>query len=62
MLGSNEKKILESEKKPIFKMAKSVVTSRVLKKGHKLNADDLTIKSPGGGLPPYKLEELVGKI
>ena len=62
MLGSSEKKFLESEKKPIFKMAKSIVTNKSLKKGHELTADDLTIKSPGGGLPPYKLESLVGKI
>ena len=62
MLGSSEKKILENEKKPIFKMEKSVVTNKPLKKGHKLTVDDLEIKSPGGGLPPYKLESLVGKI
>ena len=43
-------------------MAKSIVTNKPLKKGHKLNFEDLNIKSPGGGLPPYKLESLVGKI
>ena len=43
-------------------MAKSVVTSKPLKKGHKLKISDLTIKSPGGGLPPYKLESLAGKV
>ena len=62
MLGNSEKRILESEKKPIFKMAKSVVTNKSLKRGHKLKINDLTIKSPGGGLPPYKLESLVGKV
>lgn len=62
MLGSGEKKVLESEKKPIFKMTKSIVTNKSLKKGHELTVDDLTIKSPGGGLPPYKLESLIGKI
>lgn len=62
MLGNSEKKVLESEKKPIFKMAKSIVTSKSLKKGHKIKISDLVIKSPGGGLPPYKLESLVGKI
>ena len=62
MLGSSEKKVLESEKKPIFKMAKSVVTNKPLNQGHKLTKNDLTIKSPGGGLPPYKLESLIGKI
>jgi sialic acid synthase len=61
MLGSSEKRILENEKKPIFKMAKSVVVSKALKKGHQLELNDLTIKSPGGGLPPYELEALVGK-
>ena len=59
MLGSNEKKFLESEKKPIFKMAKSIVTNKSLKKGHKLTSDDLIIKSPGGGLPPFKMESLI---
>ena len=62
MLGSNEKKVLESEKKPIFKMAKSIVTNKSLIKGHKLTLEDLTIKSPGGGLPPFKMESLIGKI
>ena len=31
-------------------------------KGHKLKIDDLAIKSPGGGMPPYKLKSLIGKV
>ena len=62
MLGSDEKKVLESEKKPIFKMIKSIVTNKSLKKGHKLTLNDLTIKSPGGGLSPNKMQSLIGKV
>ena len=43
-------------------MAKSLVTNKLLKKGHKLKIDDLAIKSPGGGMPPYKLKSLIGKV
>jgi sialic acid synthase SpsE len=43
-------------------MAKSIVTNKPLKKGHKLTTDDLTTKSPGGGLPPFKMESLIGKV
>ncbi len=62
MLGSEEKKILESEKKPVYKMAKSIVAKRDIKKGEKLDLDNLTFKSPGGGLPPYQFYEIKNKV
>ena len=43
-------------------MVKSIVTNKSLKKGHKLNLNDLTIKSPGGGLSPDKMQLLIGKV
>ena len=61
MLGSPEKKILESEKKPLYKMKKSIVAKHDLNKGHIININDLNYKSPGGGLEPYKAETLIGK-
>ena len=61
MLGSFDKKLLESEKKPLFKLTKSVVASRNLQKGHIILTKDLVCKSPGGGLPPYQIESLIGK-
>jgi N-acetylneuraminate synthase/sialic acid synthase len=61
MLGSSEKLFLESEKKAILKLEKSIITTKALKKGHQLELNDLNAKSPGGGLPPYKLESLINK-
>ena len=48
MLGNGIKKNYLSEKKPIKKMAKSIVVSKDLKSGHKLKFEDLSFKSPGG--------------
>ncbi len=60
-LGSDTKKLLENEKKPLFKMQKSIVTSRALKKGHVISYDDLAFKSPGSGLKPYQYDLVLNK-
>ena len=60
-LGDGIKSVYEIEKKPIKKMGKSIVAARNLKKGMKVSMVDLSFKSPGGGLPPYELENLVGR-
>jgi len=60
-LGDGIKSVYEIEKEPIKKMGKSVVAARSLKKGAKVSRKDLALKSPGGGLPPYELEKLLGK-
>ena len=62
MLGDGKKKIYENEKKPIKKMAKSIVASRNLKKGQRISISDITYKSPGGGLPPYYYTKILKKI
>jgi sialic acid synthase len=61
MLGSNNKKLLESEKKPLNKMYKSIVSANDLKKSHVLSYKDLAFKSPGGGLKPYQYNLLINK-
>lgn len=61
MLGDGKKWILESEKKPLKKMSKSLVASRNLSPGHRLTEKDVAIKSPSGGLPPFELERVLGK-
>lgn len=60
-LGDGIKSVYEIEKEPIKKMGKSIVAARNLKKGMKVYMVDLAFKSPGGGLPPYELENLVGR-
>lgn len=61
MLGSPEKKVYEVEKNAKIKMGKSLYAKSVLPAGHVLSAKDITVKSPGGGLEPYNLEQVIGK-
>ncbi len=61
ILGSNNKKLLNSEKVPIRKMAKSIVAVNNLKKGYKIKYKDLAFKSPGGGLKPYQYNLILNK-
>ncbi|WP_347257664.1 N-acetylneuraminate synthase family protein [Methylocaldum sp.] len=59
-LGDGKKIMYSSEKAPITKMGKSLVAKRNLPKGHVLTDDDIAMKSPGGGLPPYEWDNVVG--
>jgi len=60
-LGRAEKQPLPIEKKPLYKMGKKLVAARALPAGHLLTAEDIAIKSPNDGLPPYQLAALLGK-
>jgi len=61
-LGDGVKKVYESEKAPIVKMGKSLVAARDLPPGHILGPDDIVMKSPGGGIPPYELQKVLGRV
>jgi N-acetylneuraminate synthase/sialic acid synthase len=50
-----------SETEPIVKMAKKLVAARDLPAGHVLRNEDIAMKSPGDGLPPYELDRVVGR-
>ena len=60
-LGSKEKKFLKSESKAIYKLSKSLYTSRELTKDHILTSDDVILRCPGGGLTSFDLEKILGK-
>lgn len=60
-LGSPEKACSEREAPAVRKMAKKLVAARDLPAGHTLTADDIACKSPGDGMKPYRLEELLGR-
>ena len=60
-LGEGVKRTHESEKAPIIKMGKSLVVARDLPAGHVLSQADIVLKSPGGGIPPYELERVIGR-
>jgi N-acetylneuraminate synthase/sialic acid synthase len=60
-LGDGEKKTYESERAPVTKMSKSIVSIKKLVAGHQISADDLAYKSPGVGMTPNRADELIGR-
>ena len=61
-IGDGVKRPLPSEQKPLQKMGKKLVAARALEVGHVLLDGDLVAKSPAdGGLPPYALDDLLGR-
>lgn len=61
LLGSRIKKKLNSEKGPLYKMEKSIVAGSKIVKGEKITLKKIALKSPGGGIPPYKINKVIGK-
>jgi N-acetylneuraminate synthase/sialic acid synthase len=61
-MGNGAKKIYDSERAPIVKMGKSLVVARNLPSGHVLGPTDVVMKSPGGGIPPYELDKVLGRV
>jgi sialic acid synthase len=61
-VGDGVKRPLASEARSLEKMGKKLVATRDLPVGHVLTADDLAARSPAdGGLPPYELDDLLGR-
>lgn len=59
-LGDGVKRPHPNEAPALAKMGKSLVAARDLPAGHVVTLTDIAMKSPGGGIPPYELEQLVG--
>lgn len=60
-MGDGVKAPLSTEEAPLRKMGKKLVAARHLPAGHVLAPGDIAMKSPGDGLPPYQLDEVVGR-
>ncbi len=60
-IGDGVKKRRPSEFAPMVKMAKSLYAARPLSAGQILTEADLAIKCPGGGMPPYELDHVIGR-
>ena len=60
-MGDGTKKMYESEAAPAIKMAKKLVAARDLPAGHVLDADDVAMKSPGDGMAPFELDNVLGR-
>jgi sialic acid synthase len=60
-IGSSDKKRIPLEEKPLFKMGKKLVAAHDLPLNHVLTREDIAIKSPSDGLPPYEIDKVIGK-
>ncbi len=61
MLGSFDKKFLKSERNPIIKMRKMLVSKNNLNVGHVISLNDIGFKSPGKGLEPHEYLKIINK-
>lgn len=61
-LGDGQKRVHLSERAAYLKMGKKLVAARDLPVGHLLTVEDIAMKSPGDGLPPYELEKILGNV
>ncbi|MBB4806593.1 N-acetylneuraminate synthase [Chryseobacterium defluvii] len=60
-LGSFKRIVSEDEQAKKDKFRRSLVTTKSLKAGHVLSANDLTSKRPGTGISPDLIEQIVGR-
>jgi len=60
-LGSRDKRGLAIEEQPMLKMRKKLVAARDIAAGHVLTAEDIAMKSPGDGLPPFEIDNFIGR-
>ena len=61
-MGSSHKVFLECEEKGIFKMGKGIRAVKLIPAGKVIEPDDIVIRSPAEGLPPYEIDRVIGKI
>lgn len=61
-LGLKKRTVLPEEYEQRANMRRSVVTVRDMNQGEILKREDLTVKRPGTGIPPERIEELIGRM
>jgi sialic acid synthase len=60
-MGDGVKRVYETEVVPMIKMGKKLCAARDLPQGYTIQPRDIAIKSPGGGLPPYEMDKIIGR-
>ncbi len=60
IIGSREKNYLSTEEISRNFARRSLVARKPIPKGKQIDADDVTWKRPGTGIPPYMIEKVVG--
>jgi len=61
-LGDGVKTTYQSEVAPLLKMGKKLVAAADLPANHVLRREDIAIKSPSDGTPPFELDQVIGKV
>ena len=61
-MGDGVKRVYASEIEPMNKMGKKLVAARDIHAGKIIQSEDIAIKSPGDGIPPYELDQIVGRV
>lgn len=61
MLGDRTKRVLPIERDVRDASRQSIVVRRRLDAGHVLTRNDLTIKRPGTGIEPWRLDQIIGR-
>lgn len=59
--GSGKKIVSKSEKENLNIARKSIVAKLEIKKGEKFSLSNLTVKRPGSGISPFKINQIIGK-
>jgi sialic acid synthase len=60
-LGDGSKTMYPSESAPVLKMGKKLVAAHDLPASRTLTREDIALRSPGDGVPPYELDRFVGR-
>lgn len=60
-MGSPRKRRSGAEAAAVTKMGKKLVAATALPAGHVLTEGDVAVKSPGDGLPPFQLDQVLGR-
>ena len=60
-MGDGVKCVQDCEIQAKQKMGKALYTHRDLPVGHILSREDVEVKSPGDGLPPYRIQSIMGR-
>jgi sialic acid synthase len=61
MYGDGKKVVNEYEQNTRIKIGKSIYSAKSLKPGTIITMSDICVKSPGGFLPPYEINNIIGK-
>lgn len=61
-IGSGDKKPVESEKKNMNVVRKSIIANKNIAKGEMFTEENLTVKRPGNGISPMRWFEVLGQV